>query len=361
MNISTIALLLDDPSMWERALPIDWTRHTMERALLPYLALKVHDLIQSQEWSRIFIAGDYDRTSQISSLEKNDKLFNWQRPTAEAVGSDLVLKCYPGCDYVLHYALIVATYLDMKGRFRNNVLFRLPDERDCEEEIRKVNVDPSADDVVIVGYGIEHFTGSEDWQYEQGYAWKRDRNHEWSILYLGFFHSIWGDVAGRVTTRLARLGARRLIYIGKVGCLDSSVEPNMLLATGNQSIIDSRLVKWTNFFDEQARHNAVVTSGLHITSPSTLLETKDWLDKNKMCSFVDPEIGHMGKAARCTGLPFGYLHIISNNLSRFREENLSNERLSTVLTKREHLLNVAQIIITERLRSIVARGLEAPR
>lgn len=36
------------------------------------------------------------------------------------------------------------------------------------------------------------------------------------MVYLGFLHTIRGDVAGRVVARLAALGARHVVYVGKV-------------------------------------------------------------------------------------------------------------------------------------------------
>ncbi len=63
------------------------------------------------------------------------------------------------------------------------------------------------------------------------------------MLYLGYQHSIWGDVAGRVVSRLAALGARRVAYIGKVGALDPAIAPNTCLATGDTSILDDGLVR----------------------------------------------------------------------------------------------------------------------
>ena len=43
-----------------------------------------------------------------------------------------------------------------------------------------------------------------------GYAWQRTKIHGRPVIYLGFLHSIWGDVAGRVVTRLAELTGRPL-------------------------------------------------------------------------------------------------------------------------------------------------------
>ena len=54
--------------------------------------------------------------------------------------------------------------------------------------------------------------------------------------------------------------------------------------------------------------------------------------------FVDPEIGHMAKAANENGISFGYLHIISDNLNKNYKEDLSNEREGSVIEKRKKLI-----------------------
>src|SRR6185369_9377621 len=99
--------LINAAQIWKRTKPIDWMKHTMcATALESYLKLKVHHLVDLRDWSKIIVIGEYDRECCISEREKNDKLFNWHRPTAEVVGDDLFIKCYPGRDYVYHYALI---------------------------------------------------------------------------------------------------------------------------------------------------------------------------------------------------------------------------------------------------------------
>lgn len=337
-----------------KAKPIAWARHTMGPALLPYLELKVHSIVQQYDWRRITVVGQYDRSCIVSSLEKDDKLFNWQRPTAEVAGSELVLKCFPGRDYVYHYALLTATYLAMTGRFREQVHFRLPRVVTCDAAVARVNLQPSQSKAVILGWGITQLGGVEGWTFGEGYAWKQATNGGLSILFVGFLHSIWGDVAGRVVARLARLGARRVLYVGKVGALDPSLSPNTVLATGNHSLVDNRSVIWEDFFDSEVIRDPMVVTGTHVTSPSTLLETEDWLARYRGYAFVDPEIGRMGAAAYRAGIPFGYLHVVSNNLACRYNEDLSNERRPLVLTQRARLLDSAQAIIEAQLQRTAA-------
>ncbi|MFF4822661.1 hypothetical protein ACFY20_06370 [Streptomyces sp. NPDC001312] len=112
-----IPLLADPAPGLLRAAPIDPSGHTMSReSLLRYLEIKVHHLIQDHGCDSIRVIGGYDRTTIVSRYEKGGKLFNTERPTAEVHGHDLVVKAFPGADYVQHYALIIASYLAMTGR-----------------------------------------------------------------------------------------------------------------------------------------------------------------------------------------------------------------------------------------------------
>jgi hypothetical protein len=324
----------------------------MGKALLPYLELKVHSLIQQNDWRSIRVIGEYHRGCCVSELEKNDKMFNWHRPTAEIAGTELIVKCFPGRDYVYHYALIIATYLAMKGRFREQVRYDAPDASICNAAVAHLGVDASEYRAVILGWGVEHLAGTEGWTFVDGYAWKRATSVGFSVLYLGFLHSIWGDVAGRVVTRLGALGAQRIVYIGKVGTLDPSLKPNTVLGTGDESLVGLRRVRWTDFFDLHARDESDVVSGIHVTSPSTLLETRKWLKAQQGYTFVDPEIGPMGEAAHEQRIPFGYMHVVSNNLARPYLEDLSNERAVNVVVQRRRLLDRAKEIIQMQLNRI---------
>jgi hypothetical protein len=333
--------------------PVDAERHTMSaRSLLRYLELKVHHLIQDRDWARIRIVGAYDRRCVISSNEKTGKLFNWQRPTAEIRGRELVIKCYPGMDYVYHYALITATYLNMLRRYRSQVSYEIPSESACEAAVARLDIDPSADHLVVLGWGLGNFTSSTAWAPGHGYAWQRAEVEGRRVIYLGFLHSIWGDAAGRVVSRLAALGARRVVYVGKVGSLDPLIAPNTSLATGRCSVIAGRRVWWRDFFGDIAASQPDVRSGVHVTSPSVLLEGKNWLKRQHGNSFVDPEIGPMGSAASGAGIEFGFLHVVSNNLAREYTADLSNERLGTVIERRTRLLDRIHAIISLRLRAL---------
>jgi len=350
MNLLTNADLTARPNSALRGSPIAVDRHTMAPdRLLRYLQIKAHHLIQNYDWNSIHVLGGYDRHAVISAHEKNGKLFNFERPTALADGRDLIIKAFPGADYVHHYALIIATYLAMTGKAADTVTYELPDPAASREAVTQLALDLDGD-LVIVGWGLAHLAPPDGtWIYGHGYAWQRAEIHGRRVVYLGFLHSIWGDVAGQVVTRLAELGARDVVYVGKVGALNPDIEPNARLATGNTSLVDGSLVTWADFFGDFATAQPGVHTGIHVTSPSILLENRDWLTEHAKHAFVDPEIGPMGAAARDAGIDFGYLHVISNNLARHYPADLSNERHSDVVRRRTVLIRQIQDIITNRL------------
>ncbi|MFC5188043.1 hypothetical protein [Actinomadura harenae] len=334
-----------------RAAPIDSGGHTMSRAsLLRYLEIKVHHLIKDQAWNSIRVIGAYDRAAVISRHEKTGKLFNVERPTVTAHGRDLVVKAFPGADYVQHYALITATYLAMTGRPADTVTYQPPDQRACRTALDALDLALDGE-LVIVGWGLTHLAPPGGvWTHGPGYAWQRAQVAGRHVVYLGFLHSIWGDVAGRVVARLAELGAGDVVYVGKVGSLTPGIEPNTWLATGSTSLVRGTLVSWDDFFGDYAAAHDGVQSGLHVSSPSVLLEDRDWLTQHSTSyAFVDPEIGPMGMAAQQAGVRFGYLHVISNNLATHYPADLSNERQRDVLRRRAVLADRIRTIVTGRL------------
>ncbi|GIH24623.1 hypothetical protein Aph01nite_29330 [Acrocarpospora phusangensis] len=352
--------LLADPARGLlRAAPINPFGHTMGGdRLLRYLEIKVHHLIQDQGWDSIRVLGGYDRTAVISRHEKSGKLFNIERPTAEAHGRDLVVKAFPGADYVQHYALIIATYLAMTGRPADIVTYQPPGQEECRTALKTLDLELDGD-LVIVGWGLQCLAPKDGvWTYGHGYAWQRAEVAGRRVVYLGFLHSIWGDVAGRVVTRLAELGVGDVVYVGKVGSLTPGIEPNTWLATGNTSLLGGALVSWDDFFGDFAATQGGVRSGLHVSSPSILLEDRDWLARHATSyAFVDPEIGRMGVAACQAGIRFGYLHVISNNLATQYAADLSNERQGDVLHRRAVLVDRIHAIITGRLTGSAAHTL----
>ena len=331
--------------------------HTMGNSLTEYLCMKVHPDIQNKVWSRIIVEGVHERDPSkacISPLEKTDKMFNWQRPTISIVDPQtLRLLCFPGVDYVRHYAAITATYLSLKGETPDNVHYTLPSESECLEPLLSSNLGKMGPiDVVIVGY-VHAFENLAQGPWEgdnnnELFAWRIAVNPQgYRIAFLGCRICFWGDIGGNVVRALQRLnGAKCVVYVGKLGSLRAEHCPNERLATGCQSMVHDQLVTWMNPLERLVPDSTSVVRGVHCCLGSVLDETTEWLRETEQgCDFVDPEIGKMAKASVDGGTEFGYLHIISDNLARKYSHDLSNERLEAVLDSRKRLFAQVEDIL----------------
>ncbi len=330
--------------------------HTMEGALYGYMDLKVHEWIREREYETIVVVGEYDRSKGISKNEKGGKLFNWQRPTAEVKGNTLIIKCYPGREYVKHYATLIATYLALHNKKWSHVRYRLPDELASWELLTKSNLmEVPKGDLVVMGYGLESLAdvSERDWKGEGAFSWVQRQVGDKKVIYLGCRHSYWGDTAEKIVKVLADRGFQRILYVGKVGGLNRQGVPNETLATGSASYVEGEIVHWHNVFDFAQADKSIVF-GDNYTIPSVLHETKEWWHKSNPYAFVDNEIGYMARAAVSEKIEFSYLHIISDNLNATYGETLVNERAELVKKKRALLLRKVKDLIKE---SIVQRPL----
>ena len=331
--------------------------HTMGGSLFEYLHMKVHPSIQDKAWSRIHVIGEHQRDPtivQMSPIEKRDKPFNWMRPTISLVDSNtLQLHVFPGLDYVEHYAAIVATYLSLRGGDPTVVQYTLPNKEQCLEPFLVSNLTQMGSvDLVIVGYvdGLERWTQGPWEESDNGdlFSWKTINSKQgYRIAFLGCRICFWGDIGGNLVRTLQNLnGAKCVVYIGKLGSLCPQHVPNHTLATGCQSYVHGDLIRWENRLEAHLQHAPSVVRGIHCSLGSVLNETKDWLaSTKKKCDFVDPEIGHMAKASLEGGTQFGYLHIISDNLARKYDRDLSNERRDDVIQGRKRLMVEVQDVL----------------
>ncbi|USS88962.1 hypothetical protein [Fructilactobacillus cliffordii] len=317
-------------------------KHSMHDSLLEYLKMKINSEMKDGKIKNIEIRGVFDRNTGISKIEKRDKLFNYMRPTVEIQDNKLILNCFPGKDYVLHYANIVKTYFNLINK-PVNVSVEYPSEEDCEKELVKSNLSSIPDvPVIIMGY-VESLQGlSQDsyWSGSGNFLWKRCKLKNHNAILLGCKHTYWGDIAGRIVSFLARnTNANCVIYCGKLGTLDKNIVPNKTIANGNMSLMpNGKNVVWDNLFEEC--DSRLVKKGRHLTVPSVLQETVSLVEKYKdIVKYIDPEIGHMGLAAVENNISFSYLHIVSDNLVKHFDYDLSNERKDDVIKDRKQLTN----------------------
>lgn len=333
--------------------------HTMGSSLHDYLAMKIDRDILLQDWSSILVKGCHDRSAQTlcAKTEKTDKPFNFQRPTMHLDRTDkkkpkLEVLCFPGIDYVEHYAAIVATFLALNGKqtVAQVVRYTPPDAQTSMVLLLSSNLANMGDvEVVVVGY--VHGLSAGSWvggdSADDIFAWKfldqkpsGSQSQARRVALLGCRVSFWGDIAGNLVRALYTLNKTKcILYIGKLGTIRPELEPNQWLASGSCSEIRGQTVTWKNVLDEATRSRDMIIQGKHFSLSTVLNESYQWLqDHEGQFDFVDPDIGHMGTAANECGVAYGYLHIISDNLARKYAYDLSNERLQKVQNDRGRLI-----------------------
>jgi len=332
-------------------------KHSMGEYLERYVSMKMHHLIRINHecFSRVRVIGSYDRSIHVSKDEKNDKRFNFKRPTVFVDGDILYLCCFPSHDYVRHYANLVATYFHILGEKKIVSSIHTSDAVIYDTfSLSNIQSVPNAD---IVLYGnVDHIGIFEEkeWQGEGDFFWKLGEIGKRKVLLLGCAFSIWGDAGYFLIRTLAKhLSFSTFVYIGKLGSLDSNLPANQFLATGSKSFVLGKSIQWKNLFQDTSKNAENVIIGNHITCSSVIEETKVALKQfQKLGSFIDPEIGHMARACNEENKQFSYLHVISDNVAFPREENLSNERDLDIPQKRKRLFLQIGEIITKTIEKL---------
>lgn len=184
--------------------------HSMGQSLERYIEMKLQDIIFSDSISEIRVVGNYDRSKGISVKEKNDKTFNYKRPTVFVNGDVATINCYPGMDYVYHYASLVKTYLAILG-IKKKITVQFPTVQEIENQLMRSNINeiPKCK-TVILGYvqGFEYLSNIENWLGTGDFLWKQITDDK---ILVGCKHSYWGDIAGYIVAELARKGVKRVI------------------------------------------------------------------------------------------------------------------------------------------------------
>jgi hypothetical protein len=356
--------LLSSPSALQGSIITSEYIHDKGGSLSLYVTPKVHACIRDSIWSKIIVKGCYTRTgpsARITDNERLNQLFNWQRPTATLIDKNtLQINCFPGCDYVEHYARVISTYLALNNR-NDEVVIQKPAPHDAYLDfIHSSNLASMGEVKVVVVGDIHCFTDLQDvcWDGDSGdsgetslFRWKRiHQSGAPSFAFLGCKVGLWGDIAGQLLMALETLNQiEYCIYIGKAGSLRAGDIPNTQIATGMQSFLGEGLVSWDPRI--KVSHSDVVHKGLHTTIASPLLETEEWLADRlaKGVSWVDCEVGHMAQAATTCSVSFTYLHIISDNVAKVYDFNLSNEDEAQVIISRDRLFNELWTVLRKTL------------
>lgn len=200
-------------------------KHSMGDSLFNYLDIKVHPLLKSDSLSTINVTGNFCRDNHISSIEKNDKQFNYMRPTVTISNQTAEADCFPGIDYVYHYSNLIKSYMLMNGK-DITIHCNLPSERVCWTALDNSTLKyiPRVD-TVIMGYveGLDFLSEDKTWNGDGNFLYKNIRTKSGSAILLGCKHTFWGEIAGRIVIYLSQLGVKRIIYTGKLGTLVDNI------------------------------------------------------------------------------------------------------------------------------------------
>ncbi|KAG4442824.1 hypothetical protein IFR05_001705 [Cadophora sp. M221] len=342
--------------------------HTMGPVLLHYVLPKVHTIIQSDDFVSILVVGSHNRASAlVTGNEKRNKPFNWQRPTATVLhtpeGNILQLNVLPGRAYVEHYAALLSTYFggdNFTGTPVPTVHYLPPAIDACASIFANSNLPYLGTiDIAILGYvdKLPRCIGTDKWETgveqvsDEGelFAWKKRILPDGRVVaFIGCTACYWGDIGGQIIRALkVHNQVEKAIYIGKLGTLDERHIPNSILATGSCSMFpDGSVVEWDSVLEEAVKGASGVVHGVHFTGATSLSETKEWTREWKSkADWVDPEIGHMAMASLELGVGFGFLHVVSDNLSREGLEGLVDERKATIVADRTTLLELADAVL----------------
>ncbi len=283
--------------------------HTLGTYFYNYLYKKVHNLIRVNHdlFSRIRVIGSYNRTSHVSIDEKNDKLFNYKRPTVFLDGDILYVSCFPGEDYIYHYANLIASYLKIIDQ-KKLVSYFLPNEKTTERTLMETNIQSIPDCEVLIFGNVDKIEVFIDKEFEGNgdFMWKSGDIGGKKILLLGCKFSIWGNTGYHLVKALDKVSKfTKFIYVGKLGTLNIDTNPNEWLATGSKSYLNNTYIEWENIFEKSIKKYKNIIDSKHITVASVIDETKEKMEK--LCKYgelIDPEIGNMALACNELGKKF---------------------------------------------------------
>lgn len=222
--------------------------------------------------------------------DRRDRRVNSVRPglhvaTDRARRRSLVLSVPPGRDYLVHYASLVRHVLVRTGADVETL--RVVHYPEAERRLASwtglgrnlLGPDPSAvvlGKVDLLGAGPTSddrasWTGTTDYYWVRRYP--RPAGGEAVLLGVHFSH--WGALGGRIAARCCELGARDIVYVGKLGVLTSpeDIYARVFVPT-RYALIDGPRVRTVSTGPPNPLLGRFpsLSSGLHVSVPTVLEE-----------------------------------------------------------------------------------------
>ena len=326
--------------------------HTMGRRLADYVLPKVPTERLTTAHGRAWVYPNRGLSFLLGGDKRQGKRFNWRRPYLTTVGDTLHCVAPPGHDYIHHYAELLRSACLMAGLPEGRVNVEPPTEGHGRAFIERwLPSELPAADLVVLGYVEALWKNRGGWTHRPGFGWRTVRVGTATVLMLGCEFSFWGDLAGDLVSVLAqRTRTAGVVYVGKLGGLQPDMVPNTLVVTGTTTRLHDRPLAWNSFLDLTRAPRSVRPEVRHATLASVLDETRTWLETHRAdIDVVDPEIGHMARAATEGGVGFAYLHIVTDNLNGTHTHGLYAERSTPVTARRRRCLRDIETILTRSL------------
>jgi hypothetical protein len=374
--------------------------HTMSNSIDKYVSQKLpHALIKKHIFKsgRIEIHGIHPMALlEVSKFlgykiiknikfthNSSTKKFNFQRPTFSiAVNKKnehiLLITTIPGRDYILHYGSLVRHYLNTLTNNHKDILslFRYPfTERSIHYWTKLDNSLIQSDDIVIVGYVAElyvFFKKNTSWKIESKienefyHSLRITTDRGSKINLLGVKYTFWGDISAKLVYQILKLGAKEIIYCGKLGALTSPSDLYKRIFSPSKYVImyhDKLIGKIDSL--QHPMHNLFpqIDSGYHVSVPTVLEEDyiqREIISELKINS-IDNEISQMAFAVSrfnkeyCKDIKFIALHFatdyIRNNNERAEKTNfdLSNNRSKIAQQNKMEMIGKIGELLTKYL------------
>lgn len=300
------------------------------------------------------------------------KKFNFQRPTFSiAVNKKkeniLLITTIPGRDYLLHYGSLVRHYLNTLTCNHRDILslYRYPFAEKSIFYWTKLDenlIQP--DEIVIIGYVAElslYIKKYTSWKVESElenefyHSQKIVTDRGSKINLLGVKYTFWGDISAKLVYQILKLGAKEIIYCGKLGALTSSVDIYKRIFSPSKYVImyHDKLIGRIDSL-QHPMHNLFpqIDSGYHVSVPTVLEEdyTQREIISELKINSIDNEISQMAFAVSrfnkeyCKETKFIALHFatdyIRNNSERAEKTNfdLSNNRSKMARQKKMEMI-----------------------
>ncbi|KAF7513332.1 hypothetical protein GJ744_009753 [Endocarpon pusillum] len=350
------------------ALPVtsQTEQHTLGQSLRRYIKNKISiasPLRPSRVIVRPYGPGEKPRLLANNKIDK--------RPYLRYIESTRTLEvlCIPGKDLVKHYALLIATYYGLdQSEDKRLTQYSLPRKHQCYRWLHASNLRELGPVETVVLYNVERlgrpssnplkFDSKIDDPTRELFDWQIHRptntgigSRKGPVAILDCNFKFWGDIAASLVEVLHDLcEVRQVLYIGKAGSLRDDDEPNTIIATGNDSWIDGAQIIWNNILQHAEDLSPKIQTGSNASVYSPLEETHEWLFTwCERCHWVDCEVGNLALACIKFEISFGYLNIISDNVAKGHEHDLTNEQLEIVKEKRQELLTVIESVLNHHL------------